>query len=139
MGSETGSLPGNPVDLAGLVRNLAERGGDWRAYDETFRSLRLSNGWGWDTIHCSFPGKERTQKAVFRARFTFNRGEQCATKNCPYKHSCKQCRGNHPAVRCFTHMPNEKNPAATETRGQPVHHGTAQAPILLKIHHAQVI
>ena len=32
-----------------VIRGLAEQGGNWRAYDEAFRSLRVSRGWNWDS------------------------------------------------------------------------------------------
>ena len=34
-----------------VIRGLAEQGGDWRAYDEAFRSLRVSRGWNWDSVN----------------------------------------------------------------------------------------
>ena len=33
------------------VRNLSDRAGDWQAYDEAFRSMRVVNSWGWDSVH----------------------------------------------------------------------------------------
>ena len=32
------------------VRNLSQRGADWRSYDEAFRSLRMANNWAWDEV-----------------------------------------------------------------------------------------
>ncbi|KAK2151046.1 hypothetical protein NP493_2692g00007 [Ridgeia piscesae] len=34
-----------------IIRNLLERGGDWRGYDESFRTMRASEGWEWDEMH----------------------------------------------------------------------------------------
>ena len=33
------------------VRNLAERGADWRGYDESFRAVRAMQGWSWDSVN----------------------------------------------------------------------------------------
>ena len=33
------------------IRDLAERGGGWRSYDEAFRTTRNLRGWQWDSIH----------------------------------------------------------------------------------------
>ena len=49
--------PGNTVQATELfqyrhiIRNLLERGGDWRGYDESFRTMRASEGWEWDEMH----------------------------------------------------------------------------------------
>lgn len=32
------------------IRNMYERGSDWRSYDEAFRSLRQANNWAWDSV-----------------------------------------------------------------------------------------
>ena len=36
-----------------VIRGLAEQGGggNWRAYDEAFRSWRVSRGWNWDSVN----------------------------------------------------------------------------------------
>ena len=33
-----------------VIQNLYERGGNWRGYDEEFRTLRSVEGWAWDHI-----------------------------------------------------------------------------------------
>ena len=111
------------------VRNLAERGGDWRAYDESFRSLRMTHGWEWDSVHwemwmsaaqpqqptvpktfpsagSSFHGKDGARPRGKHC-FAFNRGDACSAKTCGFKHVCKRCAGNHPFVRCTS---GQRNP-----------------------------
>ena len=34
-----------------VIQKLFERGGYWREYDESFRSLRSVEGWAWDQMH----------------------------------------------------------------------------------------
>ena len=49
--------PGNTMQATKLfqyrhiIRNLMERGGDWRGYDESFRTMRAVEGWEWDEMH----------------------------------------------------------------------------------------
>ena len=33
------------------VRNLSERGSNWRGYDGSFRALRAMQGWSWDSVN----------------------------------------------------------------------------------------
>ena len=32
-------------------RNLAERGSNWKGYDESFRAMRGMEGWAWDNVN----------------------------------------------------------------------------------------
>ena len=34
-----------------IIRNISERGGIWRGYDEWFRTLKRSEGWAWDCMN----------------------------------------------------------------------------------------
>ena len=105
------------------ARNLSDRAGDWQAYDEAFRSMRLVNSWGWDSVHwelwmnaapsqnylyarLSFANYPFHSNSIMRPPtreklcFAFNRGEPCDTRPCGYKHSCKNCGGRHSFTEC---------------------------------------
>ena len=118
--------PGKVADAGKLlqyistIRNLAERGGDWAQYDETFRSMRMVQGWQWDAVHWElwlnsqqtsggvisnqrspFPDKgRRVGSPRLQVCFNFNRGVPCR-QPCQYAHKCRRCGGNHPSSRCF--------------------------------------
>ena len=134
----------NLLKYVQTVRNLSERGGDWQAYDEAFRSMRVINGWGWDWVHWElwmnaaqsshsshslhskagyanspFHGKERTRPSPQeKLCFGFNRGEPCYTDPCIYKHSCKNCGGRHPSSKCTTRSRNQRNQPAMAAAAQ---------------------
>ena len=114
------------------VRNLAERGGNWRLYDETFRSLRTAQGWRWDTVHWElwlnaqpgssrdggaspntpFQGKGRRAQPSDGVCFAFNRGRQCR-QPCRFSHKCKLCGAQHPAFKCHMQKVNPTRSVAT--------------------------
>ena len=110
-----------------IIRGLAEEGGDWRTYDEAFRSLRFLRGWAWDSINWElwlkasqsvrrvvgspvqlgtpFPGKGRARSSYVGPCFSYNRGEHCDRATCYFAHKCQSCGGSgHPAVRCYQAM-----------------------------------
>ena len=39
------------LSYIGTMSNLAEGGGNWARYDETFRAMRVTQGWQWDLVH----------------------------------------------------------------------------------------
>lgn len=95
------------------IRELHRLHGDtaFRTYDEQFRKLKESRNVPWQkpiaelrlralTMSKSLPAK--TQNQPFRARFCFqfNKGERCTRNPCQFKHSCMQCRANHPISKC---------------------------------------
>ena len=115
------------LKYAEIIRGLAEEGGDWRTYDEAFRSLRFLRGWAWDSINWElwlkasqsvrrvvgspvqlgtpFPGKGRARSSYVGPCFSYNRGEQCDRATCYFAHKCQSCGGSgHPAVRCYQAM-----------------------------------
>ena len=129
------------------IRNLSERGDDWRSYDESLWSLRMANSWEWDFVHwdmwmnaaqpqiqptprfvagrggegASFLNKERAGPLptnIGKPCFAFNTGEMCSTKTCRFKHICKQCAGNHPLVRCANRTPSNQK-QSTSFAGRP--------------------
>ena len=101
------------------VRNLAQRGADWRSYDEAFRSLRMANNWAWDEVcwplwmdasegrrvasnnASPFQGKGKLGSGVQKfICYPFNKGKECNEATCRYRHCCKLCGGPHAAMRC---------------------------------------
>ena len=94
-----GHLPSAPHMLKYIetVRNLSERGDNWQAYDEAFRSLRQQRGWAWDSVNSElwmnasqsparrvfpsggspFPGKGKARPRSTSPCFTYNRGGSC--------------------------------------------------------------
>ena len=91
------------LKYAEIIRGLAEEGGDWRSYDEAFRSLRFLRGWAWDSIKWElwlrasqsvrrvgspiptgtpFPDKGRARSSYVGSCFSYNRGEQCDRATC---------------------------------------------------------
>ena len=100
-----------------IVRDLANKQGNWRWYDEQFRFLRQSEpkSFPWDNVHWELwfqslpisqssarltpannPVKSRTAiSAPFPRGFCwkFASGEFCG--GCKFKHSCHKCSGSH--------------------------------------------
>ena len=124
------------------VRNLSDRAGDWLAYDEAFRSMRVVNSWGWDSVHWElwmnaaqsqnslyarstsanspFHGKERMRPPTReKLCFAFNRGEPCYTRPCGYKHSCKNCGGRHSFTKCTVRFRNQRTQPASANVSRP--------------------
>ena len=127
-----------------VIRGLAEQGGNWRSYDEAFRSLRVSRGWNWDSVNWElwfkasqppvtrrqpgaspFPVKGRTGGPPGPC-FAFNRGEYCPRDTCPFAHRCKACGANHPSIRCFKAQSQPRRPGGQP--GRPVHAGPPVRP-----------
>ena len=116
------------LSYIGTIRNLAERGGNWARYDETFRAMRVAQGWQWDLVHWelwlnaqpsgdrgagttrpSFPGKGRNSGPPQKVCFAFNKGAPCR-QPCCYNHQCRRCGANHPSVRCPKRAPSAPVP-----------------------------
>lgn len=107
-----------------IVRDLANKQGNWRWYDEQFRFLRQSEpkNFPWDHVHWELwfqslpisqssarlaptnnPIRSRTAVSVpFPKGFCwkFASGEFCG--GCKFKHSCHKCSGSHRASECNT-------------------------------------
>ena len=108
-----------------VVRDLANKSGDWIFYDEQFRYLRQSSPefYPWDQIHWelwlramtnfrvksqSFTGSDRTTpRGRFRTStppfprgtcWSFHSGRHC--RGCQYEHVCFKCGAKHPATQC---------------------------------------
>ena len=115
------------------MRRLAEHGGNRLQYDESFRSLRTAQGWQWDVFHhelwlyaayyaCQAQSANMTPPA-FRVKalgkadrnwvgtcFAFNRGRACRHP-CKFRHVCKECKRNHPFIKCN----KNSNPASASS------------------------
>ena len=108
-----------------VVRDLANKSGDWIFYDEQFRYLRQSSPelYPWDQIHWelwlramtnfgaksqSFTGSDGTTPlGRFRTStppfprgtcWSFHSGRHC--RGCQYEHVCFKCGAKHPATQC---------------------------------------
>ena len=107
-----------------VVRDLANKSGDWIFYDEQFRYLRQSSPefYPWDQIHWelwlramtnfrvksqSFTGSDRTTpRGRFRTStppfprgtcWSFHSGRHC--RGGQYEHVCFKCGAKHPATQ----------------------------------------
>ena len=117
------------------VRNLSQRGADWRSYDEAFRSLRMANNWAWDEVcwplwmdaaegrrvasnnASPFQGKGKLSSGVPKfICYSFNRGKECNEATCRYRHCCKVCGGPHAAIRCFKAPHTKQGAGAMSSR-----------------------
>ena len=103
----------------------------WRQlarYDETFRAMRVAQGWQWDLIHWelrlntqpsgdrgagtthpSFPGKGRNSGPPQKVCFAFSKGAPCR-QPCRHSHQCRRCGANHPSIRCPRRAPTAPVP-----------------------------
>ena len=111
-----------PMKYCEIVRDLANKQGNWRWYDEQFRFLRQSEpkSFPWDNVHWELwfqslpisqssarltqannPVKNRTAASTpFPKGFCwkFASGEFCG--GCKFKHNCHKCSGSHRASEC---------------------------------------
>ena len=113
------------LKYAHMVREIYQLHGDnaFRSYDEQFRKLRETMNLPWQqpnqelrlraaTLPKTSPGKQsHNQNQPFRVRFCFqfNKGERCNKNPCPFKHSCSQCKGNHPKSKCTGFKPQQQS------------------------------
>ena len=117
-----------------LIRNLMERGGDWRGYDESFRTMRTVEGWNWDEMHSQLwlmaaqrpvPKVAPQVKAPFLARGAstrvvpghctkYNTQGSCSFNPCKFRHQCSLCGGGHPAVKCHA---QKRKPLSSQRGG----------------------
>ena len=92
-----------------VIRNISERGGNWRGYNESFRTLMHSEGWAWDCINYElwFNAVQQPSTRVtpqtgppFLNRGTGNRASRdccafnqgrCMRNPCPFRHLCRWC------------------------------------------------
>jgi len=95
-----------------IVRDLAQRGANWKFYDENFRMLRQSELIPWDQIHSELwlrasvpkvkqplPPNQQQNKVdrFFQGGFaglSSGGGGNCT--GCELKHQCSKCGLNHP-------------------------------------------
>ena len=119
-----------------VVRDIANKSGNWRYYDQQFRYLRQTNPekFPWDrvmwelwnqAIHvASKSPSENTRNKKPQTRpflsfpkgvcWKFHSGEFCA--GCRFKNTCFKCGATHPATRCH---PTPQCPACIlKWRGQ---------------------
>ena len=105
-----------------IVRDLANKQGNWRWYDEQFRFLRQSEpkSYPWDQAHWelwfqSLPISQHSTRLTSATTFNrsrtggsapfpkgfcckFHSGDFCG--GCKFKHSCHKCFGSHPGSEC---------------------------------------
>ena len=130
-----------------VIQNLYDQGGDWRAYDEAFRSLRYLRGWAWDFMNwelwlqasqssrrwanskgAPFPNKGKARHPSTNPCFAFNRGELCNAGNCRYAHKCRHCGDNHPVVRCRQAQGKQSRSGNTGPSAGPASGSSANGP-----------
>ena len=136
----------NLLKYNNLVRGIAQEGGDWRYYDESFRRMKASEALAWDevdTIALNFAtsrgarnqNKGNSNQSVgnrpFRGRgrgnrptikrgfcFKFNRGQPCG--GCAYKHMCSICSGSHAQPQCDnTEQGGDQSPQFQSSPSRP--------------------
>jgi hypothetical protein len=104
----------NLLKYGHMIRELQQLHGDnaFRSYDEQFRKLKENVNVPWQqpnqelrlkaaTLSKALPPKQsQTQPFRIRYCFQYNRGERCGKNPCPFRHSCIQCKGNHPKSKC---------------------------------------
>ena len=105
-----------------IVRDLANKQGNWCWYDEQFRFLRQlePKSYPWDQAHWelwfqSLPISQHSTHLTSATTFNrsrtggsapfpkgfcwkFNSGDLCG--GCKFKHSCHKCFGSHPGSEC---------------------------------------
>lgn len=105
-----------------IVQDLADRGQNWRFYDENFRFLRQyqRSSLSWANVHwelwlrsqntshkftgpmqrtASTPSGRGPQNSIPRGYcFKFHKGKACS--GCEFKHSCFKCDSLHPGLKC---------------------------------------
>ena len=108
------------------IREMATRGMSWMFYDDEFR--RLNNGnpaTPWGELHTElylrayktntdksvranrpFPPKSNRQQQAGMCWEAKNNAGVCKRFNCPFRHSCTKCQGNHPVNRCRVGRPS---------------------------------
>ena len=129
-----------------IVQDLADRGHNWRFYDENFRFLRPNERsalpWGnvhWELWLRSQYSTNKPAGSVQRAGvsankppflniprghcFKFHKGDACS--GCEFKHSCFKCGGPHPALRCNFRGFSKKEQFRT---ARPIQHNVASNP-----------
>ena len=120
-----------------VVRDAAAKQGNWRYYDEQFRSLRQSkpDRYPWDNVawelwhqamHSSLIASRQNASYDFRARrpsqrpfqsfprgvcWRFHSGQFC--RGCNFKNSCFKCGAVHPASQCSANRANSNPGKAT--------------------------
>ena len=139
VGVYTGRYPQEAQGLmkyGSTIQDFADRGHNWRFYDENFRFLRQSQATSlpWGTIHwelwfkSQYPpkkvpilnGSTKPASVVFVPRsycFKFHRGEECS--GCSFKHTCFKCGALHKAVHCNFRSFSKKAVAPSNNQGFP--------------------
>ncbi len=115
------------------IRNMAQafQGWGWKSYDIDFRKFRAQHETPWHVqltelyIKAAIPvrqpfryqrgGAPPFQSPRFKpgSCYQFQVDGRCRRQDCPYKHFCGRCTGQHPAARC----PNP-SPSTTQ-KGKP--------------------
>ena len=134
-----------------VVRDMAQKLGDWLWYDEQFRYIRQSDpqSYPWDQIHWElwlrasstvrkhqpFTNKVHNQtRQRFRQPFypkgtcwAFQAGKQCS--GCQFDHICYKCGAKHPGSQCSIH-PTQNRPGGfgSKSKGAGSQISSAQQP-----------
>ena len=127
-----------------IIRNLLERGGDWRGYDESFRTMRASEGWEWDEMHSQlwlmaaqrpipkqapqvrtpFLGRGAGSQVAPNRCYTYNSRGTCPFNPCRYRHQCRFCGGGHPGIKSPSRKgrpsPNQQGGSVKQVVPSPV-------------------
>lgn len=108
------------------VRDLARAHADWKAYDESFRAMRVHESWSWDYVPPALMN-EVTLRAIINLRNDyflpqnppadksnkdnknrnkkscnqFNKFGTCEYVNCRFPHICRSCGGDHSELKCL--------------------------------------
>lgn len=130
----------NLLQYSQTIKQLSQKGANWRLYDEKFRKIRETELQPWGTIlfdlylQASIPfqavknyqsqnkngPKNQQQKQPFRPKYRFgvcwkfNDGFQC--NGCTHDHKCDGCGGPHPKVRCTQNQQQSRSQNRANTR-----------------------
>ena len=145
-----------PLEVAALlkycevVRDIANKSGNWPYYDQQFRYLRQTNPekFPWDrvmwelwnqAIHATSKspqdntGNKKPQTRQFLSFpkgvcWKFHSGEFCAS--CRFKHTCFKCRATHPTTQCHA-KPSVKHVSSQleRTEKDPPHLKCGPTPV----------
>lgn len=115
------------------IRDLSEMDGDWKGYDESFRSFKKSQGWSWEDVpgQLYFSAALSAHKKKSNGRnkgapsassskskhcFKFNEDRPHDSSTCHYPHVCKWCDGKHSGARCW--QKHGKTPRQNHDKGE---------------------
>jgi hypothetical protein len=125
---------GNLLKYMFTVRDINKLHGDqaWRIYDESFRKIRETSVLPWERVVAELrlkaasmgfksPNKfqgNNGKRQPFRPKFcyAFNKGQHCNSYQCKFSHTCQDCNGPHPRIRCTGIRSNSTSPHTNQPR-----------------------